>query len=217
MAIAVGLRSLSSAHQLSTSSSSSLGRHHRVDQAHVVGLLRAVAPAQVPDLARPLLADEAREIGGAEAGIDRPDLGADLPEHRLLGRDGQVAQRRQHVAAADGEALHARDHRLGHVADQRLHLVDRQADRAAAAVAALVRALVGAGAERSVPRAGRARSPPPLLSQPARRKASISSSQVSAVKALYFSGRLMVMRATPSRTLVEDVLVLVHRVFIRAW
>src|SRR5262245_34897793 len=39
-----------------------------------------------------------------------------------------------------------------------------------------------------------------LRSQPARRKASISSSQVSAVKALYFSGRLMVMRATPSCT-----------------
>src|SRR5262249_2473346 len=39
-----------------------------------------------------------------------------------------------------------------------------------------------------------------LRSQPARRKASISSSQVSAVKALYFSGRLMVMRATPPCT-----------------
>ena len=39
-----------------------------------------------------------------------------------------------------------------------------------------------------------------LLSQPAFLNASISSSQVFGVKALYFSGRLMVMRATPSRT-----------------
>src|SRR5262245_2481551 len=38
------------------------------------------------------------------------------------------------------------------------------------------------------------------LSQPALRNASISSSQVSGVNALYFSGRLMVMRATPPFT-----------------
>ena len=38
------------------------------------------------------------------------------------------------------------------------------------------------------------------LSQPALRNTSISSSQVFGVKALYFSGRLMVMRATPPFT-----------------
>src|SRR5712691_9999316 len=131
-----------------------LGRHHRVDQAHVEGFLRAVAPAQIPDFPRALLADQPRQIGGAEAGINRPDLGPDLPEHRLLGGDGQVAQRRQHVAAADRDFLGAGDHRLGHVADERLQLVDRQADGAAAAVAAFMRALVGAGAEGAVAGAG---------------------------------------------------------------
>ena len=200
MAIAVGLRSRISAHHLSTSSSSFVVRHHRVDEAHVERLLGAVAAAEVPDLARALLADEPRQIGGAEARIDRAHFGSDLPEHRLLGRDGEIAQCRQHVAAADREALHARDHRLRHVADERLHLVDRQADRAAARRSCL-RARSGRRRCRTRGRPRRsARSPPTDLSQPARRNASISSSQVCGVNALYFSGRLMVMRATASRT-----------------
>ncbi len=113
-----------------------VGRHHGIDHAHVVGLFRRVAAAQIPDLPRPLLADEAREIRGAESWIDRADLGPDLPEYRLLRRDGQIAQGRQHIAAADGEALHAGDHRLRHVANERLQFVDRQPNGAAALVGA---------------------------------------------------------------------------------
>ena len=97
--------------------------------------------------------DDAGEVGGAEAGINRTHLGADLAELRPLGGDSQVAHDRRHVAAADGVALDARDHRLGHVADERLHLLHRQADHAAAVVVALVRRLVAAGAERLIARA----------------------------------------------------------------
>src|SRR5262249_18080216 len=131
-----------------------LRRDDGIDQAHVIGVLRAVAPAKIPDLPGPLLANETREISGAEAGIDRSDLGPDLPEHRVVGSDGQIAECRQHVAAADRKALDTRDHRLGYVANKRLQLLDRQTDGAAAAVAARMRALVGAGAEGAVAGAG---------------------------------------------------------------
>ena len=86
--------------------------------------------------------------------VDRADLRADLAEFRRVGGDGEVAQRREHIAAADGEAVDAGDDRLRHVADDRLELVDRQADDAAPVVLALMRALVAAGAERLVAGAG---------------------------------------------------------------
>jgi len=70
-------------------------RHHRVDQAHREGFGCRVAPAHIPDLARLLLADDARQIGGAEAGIDRADLRPHLAQLRLVRRDAEVADRRQ--------------------------------------------------------------------------------------------------------------------------
>ncbi len=51
------------------------------------------------------------------------------------------------LPGADGEALHACDHRLGHVADRVVQFLHRQADGAAAVVVAVVRRLVAAGAE----------------------------------------------------------------------
>ena len=51
-------------------------------------------------------------------------------------------------------ALHAGDHRLGHVADGGVQLLHRQADGAAAVVVAVVRRLVAAGAEGAVAGAG---------------------------------------------------------------
>jgi len=58
-----------------------------------------------------------------KAGVDRADLRPDLPELRLVGRDGQIAQHCQHVAAADGKALHAGDDGLRHVADDGVQLL----------------------------------------------------------------------------------------------
>ena len=84
----------------------------------------------------PLLTDAAGQKGGAEAGIDRADLRADLTEDRLFRGDGEIADGDEDIAATDGIALHARDHRLRHVPDQALDLVDRQANRSAAAIAA---------------------------------------------------------------------------------
>jgi hypothetical protein len=52
------------------------------------------------------------------------------------------------------QALHAGDHRLGHVADGGVQLFHRQADGAAAVVVAVVGRLVAAGAEGLVAGAG---------------------------------------------------------------
>src|SRR5206468_10607391 len=62
-------------------------RHDLVDEAHLLGLGGAVLAAQEPDLARLLLANDARQVGRAPARIDRADLRADLAEGRLLGGD----------------------------------------------------------------------------------------------------------------------------------
>ena len=131
-------------------------RHHRVDQAHAQCLLRAVAAAQVPDFARFLFADHAREQRGAEARIDRTHFRSHLSELRLVRGDGQIADRHQHIAAADGVAVDAGDNRFGNIADDALHFLYRQPDRTAPAVAAVfcVRGLVAAGAERLVAGSG---------------------------------------------------------------
>src|SRR5438552_18147887 len=54
------------------------GWHDLVDEPHLEGFGGGVAAAQKPDLARPLLADQARQIGGAPARIDRADARPDL-------------------------------------------------------------------------------------------------------------------------------------------
>src|SRR5205823_11802179 len=137
-----------------------LGRHDLVDEPHLEGFGGAVAAAQEPDLARPLLADQPRQIGGAPARIDRADARPDLAELRLLRGDRQVAHGRQHIAAADRIALHFGDHRLPAVADCAVQLLDRQADEAAPAIAALLfgaagaRRVVAAGAECAIARPG---------------------------------------------------------------
>ena len=129
-------------------------RHHGVDQAHLERLLGGVAAAQVPDFTRLLLAHDTGQQGGAEAGVNRTDARTGLAELRVLRSDRQIANRDQHVAAADGKAIDARDHRLVAIADRALHFLDRQSDDTAAAVAAVLRALVAAGAERLVAGAG---------------------------------------------------------------
>src|SRR3546814_11453711 len=62
-----------------------------------------------PFLAGALLADDLRQIGDAPAGVERADPRPDLPELRMLGGDGHVADHMEDVAAADGEAVDRRD------------------------------------------------------------------------------------------------------------
>ena len=61
--------------------------HNLVDEAHRRRLLRGIAAAHVPDFARFLLADDTRQISGAEARINRTNLWTDLAELRALSRD----------------------------------------------------------------------------------------------------------------------------------
>ena len=134
------------------------GGHHRVHQAPALRGLRVVLAAQEPDLARPLLADDAREVAGAEAGVERADARAGLAEARRVGGDREVAQHVQHVSAADRVAVHRGDHRLGDVADHAVQVLDLEQARLRRPVVAGLGALllVAAGAEGPVAGAGEA-------------------------------------------------------------
>src|SRR5438132_885699 len=130
------------------------GRDDGVDEAHRERLLRRVLPAEVPDLPRLLLADDARQVRGAEPRIDAAHAWPDLSEDRRVGGNRQVAQHVEHVTAADREAVDHRDHGLWNRADHSVKPVDVHAEAAGAAVAARAAlALVAAGGEGLVARA----------------------------------------------------------------
>ena len=143
---AVGLRSISSAPPRHLGIQLFV-RHHDVGQPHLQGLGRRVASARYHISRRLFLADDVGQVRGAETGINRTDLRADLPKDRPLRGDRQVADRGQHIAAADGIALHVRDYGLGHVANQALHLLDRQAHRAVPAISGGLTRLIAAAAK----------------------------------------------------------------------
>src|SRR2546428_3265912 len=92
--------------------------HDPVDEPPALCVGGRVLIEQEPDLSRPLLPHDASEVGGTEATVERTDARTGLPEPRVLGRDREVAKHVQDVAAADGEAVHGRDHGLGDVADE---------------------------------------------------------------------------------------------------
>jgi hypothetical protein len=110
-------------------------------------LLRGVAAAQVPDFAGLFLANDTRQQGRAKTGVHRADTRAGLAELGVFRRNRQVANGDQHIAAANGKAIDTGNHRLAAVADGALHFFNRQADHAPATVAAVLRALVSAGAK----------------------------------------------------------------------
>src|SRR4030095_14387722 len=99
-----------------------------------------VLAAQVPDLARLLLADDAREVRRAEPAVEAADARAGLAEARVLGRDREIAHHVEHAPAADRMARDQRDHGLGHAADQLLELEHVQASDAVLAHVAVVAA-----------------------------------------------------------------------------
>ena len=101
-----------------------------------------------------------REKRGAPAGIDRADARSDLAEDGLFGGDRQVADRRQHIAAADRVALHLGDDGLPALANHAVQFLNRQTDETAAAIALIglraagARRIVAARAEGAVPGPG---------------------------------------------------------------
>src|SRR5882672_511925 len=95
-----------------------LERHHLVHEPHVERLLRRVLQAQVPDLARLLLAHDAGQIARAVPGVHAPHARTRLAEDGRVRRDREIAEDVQDVAAADGEAVDHGDDGLGNVADR---------------------------------------------------------------------------------------------------
>src|SRR5207247_955717 len=86
------------------------------------------------------------------------DLGADLAEAGGVGGDGEVAQHVEDVPAADGVPVDGGDDRLGDVADDRVEVVDVDAEVGAGGVAVAAALapgrLVAADAEGPVAGAG---------------------------------------------------------------
>ena len=174
--------------------------HHLVHEPHVEGLLRVVLPAQVPDLARLLLAHDARHVGGAEARVEAAHPRPGLPEARVVGRDREVAHQVQHVAAADGVARHQGDHRLGERPDQALQVEDVEARHALVVHVAGVAAhpLVAARAEGLGPLAGEEHDADLRRPRARARRRRSARRACCGRKALRTSGRLMVILAMPS-------------------
>src|SRR5436309_7108632 len=86
----------------------SLERDHLIHQPHLARLAGVVLPAEVPDLARPFLPDDARKVRGPEPAVEGADLRPGLAKDRVIRRDRQVAHDVEHVSAADRIT---RDHR----------------------------------------------------------------------------------------------------------
>jgi hypothetical protein len=131
-------------------------RDDGVDEPPPLGGLGVEEVEQEPDLAAPLLADDAGEVGRAETGVERADPWTALAEARVLGGDGEVAQHVQHVAPADRDAVDGGDDRLRDVADDAVQTLDLEG--------APLRLAVRAGLARSLtsPPAQNALSPAPV-------------------------------------------------------
>src|SRR5208282_6659114 len=110
-----------------------------------------ILAAQEPNLARFFLADQARQVGGAEAGINAANPRADLAEAGGIGRDRKVADYMEDVSSADCVAVDRGDNRLRNVADD---FVQRFDVHPAAIAAATAHGLVTARAEGAVAGAG---------------------------------------------------------------
>src|SRR5688572_8423452 len=78
--------------------------HDLVDEPHRERLLRRVLAAEVPDLARALLADETGQVARAVPRVHAAHARARLAEDGVLRREREVAEHVEDVAAADREA-----------------------------------------------------------------------------------------------------------------
>src|SRR5215472_2319508 len=66
-------------------------RNYLVHKPHLPALLGCVLLAEVPELARPLFAADARQVHRVEAGIDTADLRTHLAKLRRAGSDREIA------------------------------------------------------------------------------------------------------------------------------
>ena len=131
-----------------------LERHDGVHESHLHGLVRRVLPAEEPDLPRLLRTHLGGQRGGAEAAVEAAHPGPGLSEAGVVGRDREVAEHVEHVAAADRVARHHGHDRLGQAPHLEVQVGHVEAPDAASArlvvgqVAGVsAHALVAAGAE----------------------------------------------------------------------
>ena len=124
-------------------------RNDRVHQSHGERLVRVVARAAVPDLARLLVPDDACQVRGTVPAVEAPDARAGLAEDGVVGGDGQIADHVQHVAAPDRIARHHGDDGLRQGPDLPLQVEDVQPRHPVLVDVSAVAAhpLVAAGAE----------------------------------------------------------------------
>src|SRR6185312_816857 len=115
---------------------------HPVHEAPALGRLGVVAAAQEPDLARPLLSHDPREVGRPEPGVERANPRSRLPEDRIVRGDRQIAQDVQDVPAANRVAIHRRDHGFRHFAYQAMQVLDLEKPRLGGAVVTRLRSLL---------------------------------------------------------------------------
>src|ERR1700730_2800049 len=124
-------------------------RHHLVDQAHLQRLLSVVLIAEEPDLASLLLPHDAGQQPGPVDAVEDAHSRPRLPEARVVGGYGQVADDVEDVAAADGVAGDHCYHGLGGTPDLDLEVEDVEAADALGVAISVVApdALVTARAE----------------------------------------------------------------------
>src|SRR5882672_10178200 len=128
-------------------------RHDLVHKTHIECRRRVVLLAQVPDLPRLLLSDDARQQARPEPAVERTNPRPGLAEARVVGRNGQVAHDVQYMTTTDRVAGDHRDNRFREPADLYLQVEDVEpADALVVAVAVVApHALVAAGTERVGP------------------------------------------------------------------
>src|SRR5882672_3848137 len=93
-------------------------RHHLIDQAHAIGVLRRDHLSTQDELQGAALADQTRQAlrSAAARNESQGDLG--LAEFRGLHREPDGAGHRGLAAAAERKAIDGRDHRLAEIFDQ---------------------------------------------------------------------------------------------------
>ena len=103
-----------------------LGRGDRaVDEPPLGRLRRRDLLAEEEDLARTAVADHDRQPLRRATRRHRAVLGPDVADERVVGHHREVARHLQLVAAADRDALHARDRRLADLAQPVVHVLER--------------------------------------------------------------------------------------------
>ena len=128
---------------------------HQTPALHGGGVVEA---AEVPDLPCTLLAEDAGQVGGTEAGVEGADPGSRLAEAGVIRGDGDVAEHVEHVPAPHRDSVHGGDHRLGNFADHPVEGLDLEESGLAGSVVSglLALLLVAAGAEGPIPGPGQA-------------------------------------------------------------